>query len=190
MFNRSYLRPAAALLLLAVSLSTPAAAEVFDDFELINTTVGAPFTIGTAPEEATFSGDAFSGVAGIGELYFSGSHAWMVNPDGVGNIAFEANAASVTFWTRLRSGANGASIYTAYDDANQVVDSFTISTPAAFQLLTFAGNIDRIEVVNNATGNGQMNSIDDIRFTAVPEPTAATLSTLAVFALSWRRRKQ
>ena len=171
-------------------IASTASATVFEDFDSIvpNTQVGVPFTVGTAPESATFLGDAFAGVAGVGELYFSGNKAWMVLENGTGVIDFDQNAASVDFWTRLRTGANGSSVYTAYDDFDQVIDSITIDTPGAFQLLSFTGNIDRIEVVNNATGSGQMNSIDDITFTAIPEPATWVFASSAVLLLMRLRR--
>ncbi len=181
-----------AVLLLAVPLqAAPEDQDVFTNFETINTTTGAPFSIGTSPESATFSGDGFSGVAGIGELYRSGNHAWMINPGGTGTVEFETNAATVEFWTRLRTGADGSSVYTAYDDADQVVDTLTISTPGAFQLVSFTGNIDHIEVVNNATtaGNRLMNSIDDFGYTAVPEPSTLLLGLGAGVALVSTRRR-
>ncbi len=172
--------------------AAPEDQDVFTDFETINTGIGDSFSIGTSPDSATFSGDGFSGVAGIGELYFSGNHAWMVNPAGTGVIDFETNAATVEFWTRIRTGADGSSVYTAYDDADQVVDTLTISTPGAFQLVSFAGNIDRIVVENNATtaGDRLMNSIDNFGYTAVPEPCSIALSIGAIITtlVTGRRR--
>lgn len=118
--------------------------------------------------------------------------AWMVNPSGTGSIDFETNAATVEFWTRLRTGANGSSVYTAYDDANQVVDSLEISIPGAFQLVSFGGNIDRIEIINNATGGMQMNSIDNLGFSPISEPSSLTLgfAGLVTFATARRRGKR
>lgn len=185
-----------ALTLLAYSAAPLCAApedqDVFTDFETINTSVGEEFSIGTSPEAATFGGDGFSGVAGIGELYFSGVRAWMINPGGTGTIDFETNAATVEFWTRLRTGADGSSVYTAYDDADQVIDTQTISTPGAFQLLSFSGNIDRIEIVNNATmaGDRLMNSIDNFGYTTVPEPSSLMLGLAAFASAIVARRKR
>ena len=171
--------------------AAPQDQDVFTDFETINTNLGDPFSIGVSPESATFSGDGFSGVAGIGELYFSGSHAWMVNPGGTGVIDFETNAATVEFWTRIRTGADGSSVYTAYDDTDQVIDTLTISSPAAFQLVSFTGSIDRIEVVNNATtaGDRLMNSIDNFGYTAVPEPSTIVLGIGMMLATLGVRRR-
>lgn len=169
--------------------AAPQDQDVFTDFESINTSVGESFDLGTSPTSATLDGDGFSGVAGIGELYFSGIRAWMINPGGTGTVDFETNASTVEFWTRLRTGANGSSVYTAYDDANQVIDSVTIDTPGPFQLLSFTGSIDRLEIVNNATGNGQMNSIDDFGYSAIPEPTSLALGLGACLALVTARRR-
>ena len=182
----------AAVLFSAAQLqAAPELQDVFTDFQTISTSTGEEFSIGTSPTSATFSGDGFSGVAGIGELYHSGSHAWMINPSGTGVIRFETNAAVVEFWTRIRSGADGSSVYTAFDDADQVVDTLTIDTPGAFQLVSFAGNIDRIEVVNNATtaGDRLMNSIDDFGYTAVPEPATLLLGLSSLLAFAAGRRR-
>ena len=173
------------MLLAPVAMAAPEDQDTFDDFESINTATNEAFNIGTAQ----FSGNAFSGVAGIGELYHSGSHAWMVNPVGVATIDFGAtNAATVEFWTRLRTGANGSSIYTSFDDAGTVIESTTLDTPGDFQLLSFTGDIDHITIENFATGNLQMNSIDDFGFTAVPEP--GSLAALAVGSLVMLRRRR
>ena len=178
----------ASLLAIGCLITTPAVATIFDDFETINTNTGDPFTIGSAPESATFTGDAFSGVAGINELYNSGLRAWMVNPGGTGTISFDANASFVEFYARIRTGANGSSVFTAYDDADQLISSHEISFSSAFEKLTFTGNIDRIVVVNNATGPQEMNGIDDITFTAIPEPASFVLLGLGLSGLAMRRK--
>ena len=170
--------------------ATPELLDVFTDFESINTEVGEPFSIGAPPVTATFGGDAFAGVAGIGELYFSGSRAWMVNPGGTGVIEFETPASTVEFRTRLRTGANGASVYTAFDDFDQIIDTISIESAAAFQEVGFTGAIARIEVVNSASGAGQMNSIDNFGFTPVPEPTSATLAAVVFLSVATMRRRQ
>ena len=147
--------------------AAPEDQEIFTDFEAFDTGVDQPFVVGAAPSAATFSGNAFSGIAGIGELYFSGVRAWMVNPGGIGTIEFDTNASIVEFWTRLRTGANGSSEYTTFDDADEIIDSVTITTPGPFQLLSFSGNIARIEIQNNAVGGNLMNSIEDFGFTTI-----------------------
>jgi len=178
----------AAVALASAAWSAPEDQDVFTDFETINTSTGVPFMVGSAE----FSGDAFSGVAGIGELYRSGSHAWMVNPEGTGIIDFgDMNAASVEFWARIRSGADGSSTYTSFDEGGSMIQAVTIDTPGAFQLVSFSGDIDHITVVNNATvagGDRLMNSIDDFGYTTVPEPTSLVLLGLGGLLLTCRRR--
>ena len=161
------------------AVADPMDQDVFTDFETINTAVGAPFDVGTGDAIATFSGDAFSGVIGIGELYSSGLRAWMVGPAGVGTITFERNATVVEFFARTRSIANGNTIITAFDDDNAVVGTPVILTPAipgSFELVSLTGNIDRIEFLNLATGPGSSsyNGIDDFGFTPIAAftPTA------------------
>ena len=167
----------------SVASAAPIDLEVFTDFdELVpNTVVGVPFDIGTEPERATFGGDAFKGIVGIPELYFSGSRAWMVIPSGTGIIDFETNAVEVEFWGRTRSFASGSSVFTAFDDANGVIDTVTLTKNDNWQLISFSGNIDHIEVVNNDLS--YMNSIDDFGFTPIPEPSTFVLGFLGLVAL-------
>ncbi len=157
----------------SVVIADPMDLDVFTDFERINTQTGMPFTLGDDSAAAQLSGDAFSGIIGVRELYFSGTHAWMVNPGGTGLIQFEPNAAAVEFWTNSSRNANGSTIIRAFDDQDQVVDSVTLMGPDPFQLVSFSGNIDRIEVSNNATGFRQMNAIDDFGFSPLVIPLQA-----------------
>jgi len=142
------------------TMAAPEDQDVFTDFETIDST---NFSIGTGDVTATFSG-GFSGVAGILELYRSGTHAWMVNESNTGEIQFETNAAIVEFYARTLSTANGTSVLTAFDSQGQVVDSVTLNPGDPFQLVSFNGSIARIEFVNNATCANCMNSIDDFGF--------------------------
>ncbi len=57
------------------------------------------------------------------------------------------------------------------------------TAPNPFQLVSFGGSIDRIEVVNNATGAGQMNSVDGLGFGPVPELSRFVLGLLGLLAL-------
>ncbi len=159
------------------AVAAPMDQDVFTNFEAINTTFGTPFDVGTGDAIATFSGDARSAFAGIGELYKSGSHSWMVGPAGVGTITFERNAAVVEFFAIARSGANGNTIITAFDDANAVVSTpVTIIPFNPFQLVSFTGNINRIDIQNFATGSNfsTYNGIDDFGYTPIAPftPTA------------------
>ncbi len=93
------------------ALAAPEDQDVFTDFETIDAT---DFSIGSGDVTATFTG-GFSGVAGILELYRSGTHAWMVRESNTGEIQFETNAATVDFFARARSTADGPSVLTAFD---------------------------------------------------------------------------
>ena len=94
----------------SVVIAGPMDLDVFTNFESINTQTGMPFTLGDDSATAELSGDAFSGIIGVPELYFSGTQAWMVNPGGTGLIQFEPNAAAVEFWTNSSRNANGSTI--------------------------------------------------------------------------------
>lgn len=182
-----------ALLLLAgsnIANADPMDLDVFTTFEEItpNTLPNEPFTIGTSPASAEFSGNAFAGVGGVPELYFSGIRAWMVMPDSTGLIQFETNAATVEFWSRIRTGADGATVITAFGDNGTAIDSVTIDTPGPFQLVSFTGDIDHITVRNNATGTEMMNTIDDFGFTPIPEP-AAFVGLVLCTALALRKTR-
>jgi hypothetical protein len=164
-----------ALLLFAVRAgAAPEDLDVFTDFENVNpnTAVGEIIEVGTPPESAEFSGDAFGGVVGLGQLYHSGLRAWMVIESGVGFIDFISDAAEVQFWATAHSSANGNTVITAFDAADVMIGSPVTLTPGSgYQLLTFSGAIASIEVENLASN--QMNGIDDFGFTpAAPDADA------------------
>ena len=163
---------------LSVVLSVPVYAapvdqDVFTDFESIAST---DFTVGTSPDTAHFIG-GFSGVAGILELYNSGTHAWMVNPGDTGTITFETDAATVNFFARTRSVADGNSILTTFDSLDQVIQTQTLTNVDGWVEVLFTGAIAKIEFQNLAAAGCSdcMNSIDDFGFSAVPVPAAAWL---------------
>jgi len=146
------------------AVADPQDQDVFTDFEGISST---NFSIGSSPNTATFSGNAFSGTVGDFDLYFSGFFAWMVNEGGTGTIDFETNAQSVCFYARTNPFAFNDTIITAFDDDNNVIEEITIETGSGWNLVNISGSIDRIEVFN--TDSNQMNAIDDFGFTPVDE---------------------
>jgi len=194
-------RPVFAVFLGAVLLSTAKAApqdqDFFEDFEGIpNTTTGDPFSLGSAPDSASLSGNAFAGFASEQELYHSGIRAWMVLENSVGLIEFpDNNAAVVEFFIRTHPSADGDTIVTAFDDFDQIIGSpitivggFFDPTGDGFTLVSLSGSIDRIEIANNATNF--MNGLDDFGFTTVPEPSSLVLGAIAIVAsLATRRRR-
>lgn len=168
--------------------AAPADRTVFTSFESINTAVGQEFSIGDPAIAARFGGDAFSGVLGIPELYFSGIHAWMIVPGGSASVRFESNASRVEFYARTGSTANGALNISARDDLGGVVGSAVLSPGAPFQLVSLVGDIDRIELMNLATGASHYASLDDFGYD-VPEPPASLLLAVALALLAPRRRR-
>ena len=173
----------------AAALAAPVDQDVFTDFEGIAET---DFTLGTSPDTAHFIG-GFSGVAGILELYNSGSYAWMVNPGDTGTITFETDAATVNFFARTRSIADGNSILTAFDSLDQVIDTLTLTPADDWVEVLFTGAIVKIEFQNLASCNDCMNSIDDFGFSAVvPVPAAAWLfgsGLVGLIGVARRRRR-
>jgi len=135
----------------------------------------ANFNIGNA----NFSG-GMSGIARIGELYKSGNHAWMVKGGETGIIQFGANTTEVSFFAKAFSEADGTSVITAFDSAEQIIDSLTLTGADRFTQFTVSGLIDRIEFVNNDSDNARMNSLDDFSVTTVPIPATFWLFATAV----------
>ena len=109
----------------------------------------------------------------------------------------ENNAAIVEFFIKTHPSANGDTIVTAFDDGGSVIGSsltitagfFDTTDPLGkgFSLVSFSGNIDRIEISNTATNF--MNAMDDIGFTSVPEPTSMALIGACLPVLLLRRRR-
>ncbi len=187
----------AAAALLAVPILAGAATALPEDLDVFSSfetsegfptnTGGVPFTLGTSPATATFGGDAFAGIIGAKALYRTGTQAWMVNGAGMGTITFETNAAEVQFWSRTSAGASGTTVITAFDDLGAVIGSPITLTPGnPFQLISFIGSIDHIDVVNN--DSSLLNSVDDFGFTPVPEPATFAMLSLGLLGLAARRR--
>ena len=158
------------------SLALPTDQDNFTSFESLSTMQGVPFSLGSTPD-VTFSGDAFSGVIGNIALYHTGSSSWMVDGGGVGVIDFEVNAAVVEFFAKANPGLSPGetTVITALDDLDLQLDLVTVTPGEDWRLVSFVGDIDHVEVVNNAlsTGFAAYNGIDDFGYTPVPEPQDA-----------------
>ncbi len=148
-----------AVLPLSISSGVPQDQDVFTDFEGITST---DFTIGTAPEDAHFTGGS-SAFLGILELYHSGSFGWMVDPGQTGLIEFQTNAIEVEFYARTRSLATQPSVLTAFNDAGSPIDNAVLNAVDGWQLIKFTGSIDHITYQNQDLT--QMNAIDDFGYT-------------------------
>ncbi|MCG8619216.1 MAG: hypothetical protein MI802_23590 [Desulfobacterales bacterium] len=190
----------AVLCVVSSAVAAPQDLGVFENFEGIspNTAVGAPINLGSSPNTATLGGDAFAGVIGVGPLYHSGIRSWMVLQESTGIIDFaENNASAVEFFVRTHPSADGDTVITAFDDLNQAIGSpITIAAGFAdpsdplgkgFTLVSFSGDIDHIIIDNNASN--QINGIDDLGFTNIPEPASLAVLGLAL-PLCARRRKR
>ena len=176
-----------------VAVAAPVDQSQFTNFESFtpNTSPGDDLVIGITPETATFTGeDQFAGFAGIGELYNSGIRAWMLPAGSTAEIRFdELNAAVVEFYARTRSTANGSTLITALADDDSVIDSVVLSAGDPFQLVSFNGDINRITLANQASGDSNQMAIDDFGFTAVPEPTTLAIALSGAAAFLARRRR-
>ena len=173
------------------SLALPTDQDNFTSFESLFTMQGVPFSLGSTPD-VTFSGDAFSGSIGNAALYHNdGFFSWMVDGGGAGVIDFEVNAAVVEFFAKANPGLSPGetTVITALDDLNQQLDSVTVTPGEDWRLVSFVGDIDHVEVVNNAlsTGPAAYNGIDDFGYTPVPEPQDALWVALIALAILSRK---
>lgn len=168
---------------LSAFISSAYATTLHEDFEGIGGSISAGngvsnFNVGTA----NFTG-GMSGVAGIFELYNSGSHAWMVKGGETGTIQLGPNTTEVSFYAKAFSGADGTSVITAFDEADNILKTLTVEASNPFTLFSILGAIDRIEFVNNDSSNMRMNSLDDFSVTSVPIPAAFWLFGTAILSL-------
>lgn len=178
------------LVTLTVFISSTYATTVDEGFENIGGSIGAgngvsDFNVGTA----RFSG-GMSGVAGIFELYNSGSHAWMVKGGETGIIQLSPNTTDVSFYAKAFSGADGTSVITAFDEAENILKTLTLEASNPFTLFSVSGAINRIEFVNNDSSNMRMNSLDDFSVTSVPIPAAFWLFGTAIIGLIGTSKKK
>lgn len=110
----------------------------------------------------------------------------MVMENSLGRVDFDLNAAEVEFFARTHPDADGNTVISAFDDANNQIGSDVTLTPGdGFALVSFSGSIDHILVDNQATNI--MNAVDDFGFTAIPEPSTLLLGSVALMALLGRR---
>lgn len=153
-----------------VFAASVSATTIIDDFEGIGGVLPngeTEFSIGPA----TFSG-GISGIAGIRELYNSGNHAWMIKGGQTGIIQFGPNVIEASFYARTSSAADASSIITAFDAADNTLESLTLNPGDSFVKFSVSGLIDRIEYVNNDSDSNRMNALDDFSITVVPVPAA------------------
>lgn len=123
----------------------------------------AEFSVGAAE----FFGDASASTLGIAELYVSFPRAWVIRPGGTGIIEFDDTVTSVSFFARARSLATETTVVTAIGDDDDISVSIVLSPENGFQLVSFCGGIERIEVVNNDPM--QPSAIDDFGFTVATD---------------------
>ena len=177
----------------ASALAEPQDLDVFTDFEEFspNTIIGDDIVIGVSPQTATFTGPGqFAGRIGDPALYHSGVRSWMSLEQSESNILFETLASDVQFYARMDPIANGNAILTAFDaNGDQIGATETIVAGDEFRLITYTGDIARINVINNATNVPDgMFAIDDFGFSVVPAPSTLALLT-GLLACSPRRRR-
>ena len=157
------------------------ATTIFDNFEGIGGFLPngeIAFNVGSAH----FSGGV-SGIAGIGELYKSGNHAWMVNGGNTGTIQFGSNVTEVSFYAKAFSVADNTTVINAFDGGGNTIGSLTLNPNDPFTKFTVTGLIDSIEFVNNDSDSSRMNALDDFSVTTVPIPAAFWLFGTALLGI-------
>lgn len=191
MRSKDFYRLATAILASGVLIAAPAQANTYStDFESIG---GFVFSGGAVTEfsigPATFTG-GMSGVAGIGELYRFGTHAWMVKGGETGLISFAPGEYSVSFYANAFSGSDGITEIRAFAVEDQLLASLDLLPSDPFTLFSVIGRVDRIEFRNLDSANTRMNALDDFSVTAVPLPAAVWLfgASLAGWTGFSRRR--
>ncbi len=180
-------------LLAGVMSAEASGQDLFEDFEgIANTSVGSEIVLGETGKQVTLSGaDQFAGVIGVGSLYHSGVRAWMGNAGGTSVMTFDLPADAVSFYATQRSGANGDSVVRAFDANNQMIGAAEVLTAGGgFRQLNFGGGVSRIEIENLATSANGMNSIDDLSYSAIPEPGMAGLVGAVMLFAGVRRGRR
>jgi|GEM_PF-5624563 len=177
-------------LLLGLVSSSVSANTYATDFETVG---GSVFSGGAVTEfsigPAAFSG-GMSGVAGIGELYRSGSHAWMVKGGETGIIQFQPGQYEVSFFAKAFSGSDGNTEIRAFDAGSKLLAALDVLPSDPFSLFSVTGAIDRIEFRNLDSANTRMNGLDDFSVAAVPLPAAAWLFGASLAGWSGLSRRQ
>lgn len=177
-------------MLLGLVSSSVSANTYSTDFENIG---GFVFSGGAVTEfsvgPATFTG-GMSGVAGIGELYRSGSHAWMVKGGESGLISFAPGEYSVSFYANTFSGSDGNTEIRAFDAGNKLLAGLDLLPGDPFTLFSVTGAIDRIEFRNLDSANTRMNALDDFSVAAVPLPAAMWLFGASMVGWAGLSRRQ
>ena len=112
------------LLLFALLMaSTPQAqaSDVSTSFETTDTS--GNFTLGTAPKTVTFT-NGEAKFAGNGELYRTGSQAWMVKNNNTGSVTFETPAGIVTVYLKAENDQQRGHSSTFFDVNENLVTVF------------------------------------------------------------------
>jgi hypothetical protein len=178
------------ILLLGFTSGSVSASTYTTDFENIGGSVfsgGAITEFSIGPAKFT---DGMSGVAGIGELYHSGTHAWMVKGGETGLIRFALGEYSVSFYANAFSGSDGNTEIRAFDAGNNLLAGLDVLPSDPFTLFSVTGAIDRIEFRNLDSANTRMNALDDFSVAAVPLPAAVWLFGVSLVGWAGLSRRQ
>ncbi|MGR8930467.1 MAG: hypothetical protein ACU836_07490 [Gammaproteobacteria bacterium] len=132
-----------------------------------------------------------SGVAGVFELYRSGTHAWMVDGGETGIIEFSPGQYVVSFFAKAYSGSDGDTVINAFDTSDNMLASLTLTSQDPFTPFIVSGALDRIEFINNDSDDSRMNTLDDFSLTTVPVPAAIWLFASALVSIvGWSRQSR
>jgi len=156
----------------AALFAAPEDQDVFEDFEGLSTSYGAPFVIGPSGSRAEFSGNARS--TDILGTTHSGTFAWTVrNAAADGTITFlDAPASVVEFYASAGTNPFGMTIR-AYDPGGLPIGPPIMISGSAWTLVTFSGPVDHIDVSNGAAGD--LVYVDDFGYSTGAEPEVPLL---------------
>ncbi len=149
------------LIALMLVTSPARAVDVFTDFESSAT---APFSVGTPPFSADFSGGVVQS-QGRPELYTSGFFSWHIGTGETATVTFVTPASAVEFFTRT-AAAGVVSEIRVFDQNNvEILSQTPTNTFQSVSVVRAAGDtlIGSFEV--SVTSGGDV-VIDDLSFTA------------------------
>lgn len=159
-----FLRTAVFLLGALSTAGQASASDLFTSFEF--TDLSGSFTLGTAPNQATFAGGEAKTILSPG-MYHSGMFSWMITAGNTGTVTFQTAAKSVDFWFRDETALNGGvlTVVNSNGDAILTQNATTTWQHVVLEPLPQEAPITSVSLTNN--GASAHSAIDDFSFFAV-----------------------
>ena len=154
--------PVSLLLAVGSLCGVAAANDVVTSFEF--TDLSGQFTLGTPPNQATFTNGQAKSVMMFG-LYHAGFNSWMVDEGDLGVVTFSTPAESVDFW--FRDQLFVGSTLTVLDVNGNAIDTIVGSAVWQHVVEGSAANPVGSITLQNVVGNGYA-VIDDFTYCALP----------------------